>query len=103
MPIYDYRCEECGKFQVTQGIKEKALNQCPTCGNPIKRLISKNVNIILKGSGFYSTDNKTSSTNIKSENSGSKTTTDIKSEKSDTKTADIKADTKSEKSDTKAS
>jgi len=97
LPIYDYRCEECGKFQVTQSIKEKALNQCPTCENPIKRLIGKNVNIILKGSGFYSTDNKASLINTKSEKSGNKAT-DIKSENSDTK-----ADPKSENSDTKAS
>jgi len=58
MPTYDYRCEQCGKFQISQGIKEKPLTKCPTCGKPVKRLIGKNVNVILKGSGFYSTDNR---------------------------------------------
>lgn len=58
MPTYDYKCEKCGKFTISQGIKEKALNKCPTCGEVVKRLIGKNVNVILKGSGFYSTDNK---------------------------------------------
>ncbi|MFZ5943358.1 MAG: FmdB family zinc ribbon protein [Bacillota bacterium] len=59
MPIYDYKCEGCGKFQVTQGIKEKPLDECPQCKKPVHRLIGKNVNIILKGTGFYSTDTKT--------------------------------------------
>jgi len=84
LPSYDYKCEKCGKFQVTQSIKEKPLNQCPTCGNPIKRLIGKNINIILKGSGFYSTDNKTGSTHTKSEKKETMAT-DTKSENSDTK------------------
>ncbi|NLT96210.1 MAG: hypothetical protein GXW85_11925 [Clostridia bacterium] len=62
MPTYDYRCEQCGKFQIEQSIKAKPLTQCPTCGNPVRRLIGKNVNVILKGSGFYSTDNRKEST-----------------------------------------
>jgi putative FmdB family regulatory protein len=72
MPTYDYRCEQCGKFQITQGIKEEPLKQCPTCGKPVNRLIGKNVNIILKGSGFYSTDNRNSSSENKAESSESK-------------------------------
>lgn len=58
MPIYEYRCESCGKFKFSQSIKDKPLADCPTCGKPVKRLIGKNVNIILKGSGFYSTDHR---------------------------------------------
>ncbi len=67
MPTYDYRCEQCGKFQVTQGIKEKPLTKCPTCGKPIKRLIGQNVNIILKGSGFYSTDHRSTNSDTKTD------------------------------------
>ena len=58
MPTYDYRCPHCGKFTISQGIKEKALGSCPTCGAPVHRLIGKNVNIIFKCSGFYSTDTR---------------------------------------------
>ena len=61
MPHYDYRCSQCGKFTVYQGIKEKALNSCPTCGSPVHRLIGKNVNVVYKCSGFYCTDTHSSS------------------------------------------
>lgn len=31
MPTYDYKCEHCGRFQVTQRITEDPLKECPTC------------------------------------------------------------------------
>lgn len=60
MPTYEYKCEKCGKFEHWQSIKDDPLASCPTCGCPVKRLISNNVNIIFKGSGFYVTDNRSS-------------------------------------------
>jgi putative FmdB family regulatory protein len=54
--MYDYRCEKCGAFEVKQRITEDALTKCPTCGSEVKRVISKNVGIVFKGSGFYCTD-----------------------------------------------
>ncbi len=56
MPVYDYKCEECGRFEYTQRITEDALTVCPQCGHQVQRLISKNVGVVLKGSGFYKTD-----------------------------------------------
>ncbi|MGI6406249.1 MAG: FmdB family zinc ribbon protein [Syntrophaceticus sp.] len=58
MPTYDYKCEHCGRFQVTQRITEDPLKECPTCGQAVERLISRNVSIVFKGSGFYCTDNR---------------------------------------------
>ncbi len=58
MPTYDYECPKCGRFDVFQKISAPPLDICPECGAPVNRLISKNVAIIFKGSGFYSTDNK---------------------------------------------
>ena len=58
MPIYDYRCEKCGRFEKMQKMSEAALEKCPRCGGPVKRLISKNVGIVFKGAGFYTTDNQ---------------------------------------------
>ncbi|MCR4437399.1 MAG: hypothetical protein NUV41_16535 [Eubacteriales bacterium] len=58
MPNYDYRCPQCGKFTVYQGIKEKALETCPSCGSPVYRLIGRNVGIVYKCSGFYCTDTR---------------------------------------------
>ena len=58
MPTYDYECKKCGRFDIFQKITEPPLEICPECGGSVNRLISKNVAIIFKGSGFYSTDNK---------------------------------------------
>lgn len=62
MPTYDYRCNHCGRFQVKQRITESALEKCPKCGQPVERLISRNVSIVFKGTGFYCTDNRKTST-----------------------------------------
>ncbi len=58
MPTYEYRCSCCGTFETWQNITEPPLECCPTCGGPVKRLIGRNIGIIFKGSGFYSTDNR---------------------------------------------
>ncbi len=58
MPIYDYECENCGTFEKMQKISEEPLKECPNCQGAVHRLISKNVGIVFKGSGFYKTDNK---------------------------------------------
>lgn len=60
MPSYDYRCEKCGRFTIRQGIKEKALDTCPTCDSPVHRVIGKSVGVVYKCSGFYCTDSKCS-------------------------------------------
>ena len=61
MPTYEYRCESCGHFEAVQPITADALKACPTCGQPVKRLISRNVNIVFKGSGFHITDYRSDS------------------------------------------
>ena len=58
MPRYDYRCEKCGQFELEQSIKDDPISVCPTCGSTVQRLISKNVGIIFKGSGFYINDSR---------------------------------------------
>jgi putative FmdB family regulatory protein len=59
MPIYEYECASCGVFEQKQSIKEDALKECPTCKGEVRRLISRNVGVIYKGSGFYTTDTRT--------------------------------------------
>ena len=53
---YDYRCEECGEFELTQRITEDAITTCPHCESSCRRLISKGQAVIFRGSGFYCTD-----------------------------------------------
>lgn len=60
MPTYEYRCTSCGVFEVEQRITEDPLKTCPTCGEPVQRLISRNVNILFKGPGFHITDYRSS-------------------------------------------
>jgi putative FmdB family regulatory protein len=70
MPTYEYQCEKCGSFEQWQSIKDAALQTCPTCGSPVKRLVSANVGFILKGSGFYQNDYKNkNNTNLKEKTS----------------------------------
>ena len=55
MPTYLYECDECGRFEKMQKISENKLEECPKCGNEVKKIIG-NPGIVFKGSGFYTTD-----------------------------------------------
>jgi len=67
MPTYEYKCKKCGKiFEKFQSITEDPIKKCKTCNGEVYRLISKNANFILKGKGYYSTDNRNN--NYKPEN-----------------------------------
>jgi putative FmdB family regulatory protein len=59
MPIYEYRCQECGhELEKLQRMSEAALTDCPSCGKAaLKRLISA-AGFRLKGAGWYETDFK---------------------------------------------
>ena len=62
MPTYEYKCKKCGNtFEKFQSITADPLEKCKNCDGEVYRLISKNGNFILKGSGYYSTDNRNSS------------------------------------------
>ena len=61
MPTYEYKCKKCGEiFEKFQSITEDPIKKCKNCDGEVYRLISKNGNFILKGSGYYSTDNRSS-------------------------------------------
>lgn len=55
MPIYEYKCQKCGIFEITQKITDKSLGKCPTCKGKVKKLISS-TSFQLKGTGWYVTD-----------------------------------------------
>lgn len=72
MPLYTYRCNECEhEFQARQRMVDDPLTECPVCGGRVRRVVSS-VGVVFKGSGFYVTDNRTSSVNGKSSKSKSK-------------------------------
>src|ERR1700716_2570718 len=58
MPIYGYRCEQCGhEVEVPQAMKGEPLRVCPNCMGPLRKMIYP-AGIIFKGSGYYTTDYK---------------------------------------------
>ena len=62
MPIYTYRCESCGvQFERRQHFSDGHLKICPECQTETLRKVYLPVGIVFKGSGFYSTDNRSSS------------------------------------------
>ena len=59
MPIYTYRCENCGvQFERHQGFNDPPLTRCPECCKKTLRKVYQPVGIVFKGSGFYATDNR---------------------------------------------
>ena len=70
MPIYEYACTACGeRTEAKQSFTDPPLEECPQCGGKLRKLYSP-VGIVFKGSGFYSTDTKKSSSS-KSSSAGS--------------------------------
>lgn len=62
MPIYTYRCENCGvQFERNQKFSEPPLAWCPECGKKALRKVYTPVGIVFKGSGFYATDHRSPS------------------------------------------
>ena len=60
MPTYRYRCAKCGKhLEVYQSFSEAPLTKHEKCGGKLTKVLSA-AGIVLKGSGFYKTDNRTS-------------------------------------------
>jgi putative FmdB family regulatory protein len=58
MPIYGYRCSECGhELEVRQSMSDEPLRVCPECSGSLRKLLYP-VGVQFKGSGFYTTDYK---------------------------------------------
>jgi len=57
MPIYAYRCEDCGFAKdVLQKISDPQLTDCPSCGKSTFRKQLTAAGFQLKGTGWYVTD-----------------------------------------------
>ena len=62
MPIYTYRCENCGvQFDRRQSFNDEPITVCPECQKKALRKVYLPVGIVFKGSGFYATDNRSPS------------------------------------------
>ena len=89
MPIYEYKCKECGnEFEVIQKFSDKPVKKCPDCSGKVEKLISQS-SFVLKGTGWYQTDFADKKKDVK----GKKETKETKETK-DTKEAKDTKDTK---------
>jgi len=93
MPIYEYRCRDCGEtLEVMQKITAGPLRKCRSCSGKLEKLISR-TSFLLKGGGWfdsgYTNGSKGKSTPAEStpaestpaksiDSSGSKTKTEAK-------------------------
>ncbi len=99
MPVYTYRCENCGhEFDRQQSFEDSPLKVCPECRKHTLHKVYRAAGVVFKGSGFYVTDKSRKSaspapTNGKKtkESTETKTTTTTEA-KSDKPAAKPKAD-----------
>jgi len=61
MPTYVYRCAKCGEqIEAFQSFSDAPLTKHTDCGGKLSKVLSA-AGIVLKGSGFYKTDNRSGS------------------------------------------
>jgi putative FmdB family regulatory protein len=105
MPLYDYRCHQCGEtFEVRQKFADAVLTVHEGCGGELERLISLPA-IQFKGTGWYVTDygrngkkpaaSSNGKSEAKSESQGASKSVGKTESKSETK-SESKSETKSE-------
>ena len=58
MPLYEYDCPKCGRFEVLQKMSDRPLAR-HECGSRVRKVMSASA-FSFKGSGFYLTDYKKS-------------------------------------------
>lgn len=74
MPIYEYRCPDCGyQKEHLQKMSDAPLAVCPSCGQGNYAKLLSAAGFHLKGSGWYATDFKGGSGTAKASESKSDT------------------------------
>lgn len=103
MPIYEYRCHQCGKtLERIQKFSDEPLKVHEDCGGELERLISRS-SVQFKGTGWYVTDygrnGKSPSTTASNGHSDSKSESKSEGKSSDNKSSEGKSESsKSESS-----
>ena len=96
MPLYEYQCPKCGRFEIIKKFSDARLTVCPTCGRKVERLLSAPA-IQFKGTGWYVTDYaKTTKSDKTESDSGTETKTE-KTEKAEKKTKESSPAKKTDK------
>jgi putative FmdB family regulatory protein len=90
MPIYAYKCAECGhQMDVIRKVSDPPLIDCPACGKPalVKQVTAAGFH--LKGAGWYVTD-------FRDQGSGKKDKAKPDEKAATAQSTDSKAETKSD-------
>ena len=94
MPIYEYKCLECGvNIEKMQKISEAPLTVCENCGGKLEKQVSLS-GFQFKGGGWYVTDYAGKKTDTSGEKK-TETKSETKSEKSSTSESTVKPETAS--------
>jgi len=102
MPLYEYKCESCGKtFEIIQKFSDTPLEVHDECGGKVIRLVSPSA-LQFKGSGWYVNDYARSGNGQEKGNKDGKDGKDSKDSK-DAKKESTGSSESSAKSDTKSS
>jgi putative FmdB family regulatory protein len=97
MPIYEYKCDNCGDvFELRQKFADEPLTVHEKCGGPVHRLMST-PSFNFKGSGWYVTDyvKGTNGSKKSDKEKSDKETKESKEGKESKPSTDTKSETKS--------
>lgn len=90
MPIYEYKCDQCGAhIEKMQRVSDAPLTVCENCGGKLEKQLSLS-GFQFKGEGWYVTD-------YSKKSSGGKEIKSEKSEKSSSSDSTAKSDSASKK------
>lgn len=95
MPIYEYECENCGThFEKIQSVNDDPVRQCPECSGAVHKVFHP-AGIIFKGSGWYITDSrKSTSSTVSGESKPAETKTQTTTETKTDSKPEVQAETK---------
>jgi putative FmdB family regulatory protein len=93
VPTYQYACTACGEqLEAVQSFTDAALTECPACGGALRKVFSA-VGVVFKGSGFYKTDSR-ASTSGGGEKKADSAKTETKAESKSESKGETKSDSK---------
>lgn len=96
MPLYSYKCDNCGvQFDKLQKFTDKPIKRCPECNKNNARRVIQPAGIIFKGSGWYKTDSRSSSSATVTSPTKKEKKSESSESKSESKT-ESKVETKTE-------
>lgn len=103
MPIYEYKCQECGaQIEKMQKISDAPLTVCENCGGKLEKQVSRS-GFQFKGEGWYVTDysNKGKPESKTESGAEKKTETSAGTEKKSNGESTAKPDSASKQAETK--